>query len=207
MGEGERSGGGWWWGAPARDLEIELGRALWLELEGRAPAAVPRDRPLELPARLRRCRPARAPRPHRPCGGMGSKGRRDGAQAAWGMGRRGRRRAPGEGGPLPEMREEGGMEAAVVLEVAELDRWRADPSPSSGGSRRPVRRQRELLPLLFPCSGGSEPELRQIRAQAPAGVHHQARRRSTVADQRRRRRRRARGGGGGGPEEEATEED
>ena len=91
--------------------------------------------------------------------------------------------------------------------AAELDRRRADPSPSSGGSRRPVRRQRELLPLLFPCSGGSEPELRQIRARAPVGVHHQARRCSIAADQRRRRRRRTgsepwqRAGEGGGAEE------
>jgi hypothetical protein len=42
--QGERSEGGWWWGAPVRELELEPGCAPWPELEGRAPAAMPRAR-------------------------------------------------------------------------------------------------------------------------------------------------------------------
>ena len=109
--EGERSEGGRRWAAPARELELELGRVLWLEFEGRAPAAVPRDRPLELPARLRRCRPARAPRPHRPRGGMGSKGRR---RALGGGGRGGA--AQGEGWGAGRARD-GVVDLCALLEI------------------------------------------------------------------------------------------
>ena len=93
-----------------RELELEPGRAPWPELEGRTPAAVPRDRPLELPARLRRCRPARTPRPHRPRGGMGSRGRRDGEEGAAASSRGREQRRCDAGGGMGRRPSEGGTE-------------------------------------------------------------------------------------------------